>query len=33
MGSHGHTVNTDEEIMVVFGGLTARQRYFGKIDA
>lgn len=30
MGSHGHVLNVDEEYMLIFGGLTYRERYFGE---
>jgi hypothetical protein len=28
MGGYGHTIKLDEEIMIIFGGITARQKYW-----
>ena len=32
MASHGYAVHSNEEIMLIFGGLTARSREFVKED-
>ena len=32
MGNHGTTIPTDQEYMLVFGGLTAREKYFNDTE-